>query len=38
MTTSLIAWIIGLPTAFLAIAYTLIAAEVMAAKRRMRLH
>jgi len=38
MATQLIAWIIGVPAAVLALAYVVICAELLAAKRRMRLH
>jgi hypothetical protein len=38
MATEIIAWIIGVPAAVLALAYSVILAELLAAKRRMRLH
>jgi len=38
MATQLIAWIVGVPAAVLAVAYTVILAELLAAKKRMRLH
>jgi len=38
MATQLIAWIIGVPAAVLGVAYAVILAELLAAKRRMRLH
>ena len=38
MATQLIAWIVGVPAAVLTVAYAVIAAELLAAKRRMRLH
>jgi hypothetical protein len=38
MATELIIWIIGVPATVLGIAYAVILAELLAAKRRMRLH
>jgi hypothetical protein len=38
MTQTIVAWLVGVPAAVLAIAYAVIAAELLAAKRRMRLH
>jgi len=38
MATQLIAWIVGVAAGVLALAYTVILAELLAAKRRMRLH
>lgn len=38
MTQTIIVWIVGVPVAVLTVAYAVIAAELLAAKRRMRLH
>jgi len=38
MATQLIAWIVGVPATMLTLAYAVIFAELLAAKRRMRLH
>jgi len=38
MTTNLIVWIVGIPVAALSFAYAAIIVELVAAKRRMRLH
>ena len=38
MTQTIIAWIVGVPATVLALAYVVIAAELLAAKRRMRPH
>ena len=38
MTTQLVAWIVGVPAAVLTLTYAVIAAELLAARRRMRLH
>jgi hypothetical protein len=35
---NILAWIIGIPAIVLALAYSVILAEMLAAKRRMRLH
>jgi len=35
---SLLTWIVGVPAVVLALAYAVILAELIAAKRRMRLH
>lgn len=35
---SLLTWIVGVPAVVLALAYALILAELLAAKRRTRLH
>jgi len=36
--TEFIIWVIGLPATLLAIVYAIVIAELLAAKRRMRLH
>ena len=36
--TQLVEWIVGVPAAVLTLAYTVILAEPLAARRRMRLH
>ena len=36
--TTYLAWIVGIPVAVLTLAYAVILAELVAAKRRMRLH
>lgn len=38
MATQLLEWVIGVPAAVLALAYTVILVELLAARRRMRLH
>lgn len=38
MTQTIIVWIVGVPAALLTLAYAVIAAELLAAKRRMRPH